>query len=91
MLAKASRVRQSQGGMVAPRFMNSSPSSPAISLKNLLPTAFSLVCFPAALAFSAFSASFLAFSSLYWPKPTELKKLKKMFTPQVTGRVVSRE
>lgn len=27
-----------------------------------------------------------AFSSLYTPKPMELKKLKKMFTPQVTGR-----
>ena len=41
-------------------------------------------------SFSAASASFFAFSSLYTPKPMEDRKLKKMLTPQVTGRVLSK-
>ena len=72
--------------------MNSSPIRPARSLKNLLPTAFFFCgCTPAARSFSAFSASFFAFSSLYTPKPMEDRKLKKMLMPQVTGRVLSSE
>ena len=62
--AKASRVFQSQNGSVAPVFMKSAPSRPAMLLKNSLPTALCFFCdSPAARRFSASAASLAALSS----------------------------